>query len=125
MLKNSCAARIEAWVKPLHLFSVDQNGGISKLYSNDLCHAESLASGRELVFPEEALRSSGLKMIVRTPKGVKKAVESVLVIATRENLELLENKKITDPAITDLMRELSEMDPSQWVERTVGYEVGE
>jgi len=34
-------------------------------------------------------------MIVRTPKGKKKAVESVLVIATKEKLGLLEDKKIT------------------------------
>jgi hypothetical protein len=33
--------------------------------------------------------------------------------------------KSQDQTITDLMKELSKMDPSQWVEQTVWYEVRE
>jgi len=168
----SCTARIEAWVKPLHierrgsfkitsagahrperkeevkspvfqsgdeihihavanqdawfsLFSVDQFGAVSKLYPNEHVQQEKMPAGREIVFPEESMRQGGLKLKVRTPKGKKKAVESVLIIATKERSALLEDVKSQDLTITDLMKELSEMDPSQWVEQTVGYEVRE
>jgi hypothetical protein len=168
----TCAARIEAWVAPLHaerrgnfgvgkvmvlragrsdpspnpvfhsgdeivikasanpdaylnIFSVDQNGAISKLYPNEFCAYERTSAGKDIVFPDEEQRKSGLRMKVRTPKGVKKAVESVLVIATKEKTNFLADSKVENPAITDLMRELSEMDPSLWAEKTVGYEVRE
>jgi uncharacterized protein DUF4384 len=109
----------------LNIFSVDQNGVISKLYPNEFCAYERTPAGKEIVFPDEEQRRSGLRMKVRTPKGVKKAVESVLVIATKEKANFLSDGKVANPTITDLMRELSEMDPSLWAERTIGYEVRE
>jgi len=62
---------------------------------------------------------------VRTPKGRKKAVESVLIIAAKGTVPLLDARKDQDLTITDLMKELSELDPSLWVDQTVGYEVRE
>ncbi len=109
----------------LSLFSVDQFGALIKLYPNEYVKQEKLPAGREIVFPEESQRQGGLKLKVRTPKGRKKAVESVLIIATKERSALLEDVKGQDLTITDLMKELSVMDPSQWVEQTVGYEVRE
>jgi len=109
----------------LSIFSVDQNGGLSKLYPNEYVKQEKLPAGKEIVFPDDAMRQAGLKLRVRTPKGRKKAVESVLVIATKEKAALLEPRKDRDLTITDLMKELSEMDPSQWVDQTIGYEVRE
>lgn len=109
----------------LNLFSVDQFGAISKLYPNDFVKDEKTPAGKELVFPDDAVRQGGLKLRVRTPKGKKKAVESVLILAMKERTPLLESRKDQDLTITDLMKELSEIDPSQWVEQTVGYEVRE
>ncbi len=116
------SANQDAW---LHLFSVNENGGIGKLYPNEYLKAERLPAGRELLFPDEACRQGGLKLVVRTPRGRKRSIESVLVIATKENWSLLEGRKDQDLTITDLMKELSEVDPSEWVEQTVGYEVRE
>lgn len=107
------------------LFSVDQFGGISKHYPNEYVKQEKLPAGKEVIFPDDSCRQGGLKLKVRTPRGKKKAVESVLIIATKERSALLEDVKAKDLTITDLMKELSEMDPSQWVEQTVGYEVRE
>ena len=109
----------------LNLFSVDQFGGISKLYPNDYVKDGKVPAGKELVFPDDAARQGGLKLRVRTPKGKKQAVESVLVIAMKERTPLLESRKDQDLTITDLMKELSELDVSKWVEQTVGYEVRE
>jgi hypothetical protein len=109
----------------MHIFSVDQIGNISQLYPNSYCTFEKTLAEKEIVFPDESQRKSGLKMKVRTPKGVKKAVESVLVIATKEKVDFLKSKDIENPTITDLMRELSELDPSLWAEKTAGYEVRE
>jgi len=112
----------DAWIS---LFSVDQYGALSKLYPNEYVKQEKMPADKELVFPNDAMRQGGLKLKVRTPKGKKKAVESVLVVATKDNVPLLADPKNQDLTITDLMRELSGLDPSLWVEHTVGYEVRE
>lgn len=116
------SANQDAWFS---LFSVDQFGALNKLYPNEYVKEERLPAGKEIVFPDDSCRQGGIKLKVRTPRGRKKAVESVLVIATKEKAALLEDRKDQDLTITDLMKELSEMDPSQWVEKTVGYEVRE
>lgn len=109
----------------LNIFSVDQNGNISRLYPNEYSRFEKTAGGKELTFPDDAQRKAGLKLKVRTPKGIKKSVESVLVVATKDNVTFLNAKDNENPTITDLMRELSELDPSQWASKTAGYEVRE
>jgi hypothetical protein len=109
----------------LSIFSVDQYGGITRLMPNEYCGFEKTTAGKEVIFPDEAQRKFGLRMKVKTPKGIKKSVESVLVIATREKVDFLQAAGLENPTISDLMRELSEMDPSLWAEKTVGYEVRE
>jgi hypothetical protein len=109
----------------LNIFSIDQNGSLTKLYPNEFCLAEKIPAGKDIVFPDELQRKLGLRLKVKTPKGAKKAVESVLVIATKERTELLKDKSVENPTITDLMREISDLDPSLWAEMTAGYEVRE
>jgi len=110
----------------LQLFSVDQYGNVSKLYPNSYIKQQKALPGeKEFVFPDNTLRDRGLRLKVRTPKGVKQSIESVLVIATKEKTALLADKSVENPTITDLMRELSNLDPSLWAESTVGYEVRE
>jgi len=110
----------------LQLFSVDQYGNVSKLYPNSYIKQQKALPGeKEFVFPDNALRDRGLRLKVRTPKGVKQSIESVLVIATKEKTALLADKSLDNPTITDLMKELSDLDPSSWAESTVGYEVRE
>ena len=69
-------------------------------------------------------RQAGLKFKVATPKGIKRAVESVLVVALKDKKQLLTGGS-ENPTLMDLMQELSNIDPSLWVEKTVGYEVRE
>jgi hypothetical protein len=65
----------------------------------------------------------GLKLRVTTPQNLKRAVESILVIASRKRIDIMSDDAVANPTITDLMRELSMNDPSLWVEKTLGYEV--
>jgi hypothetical protein len=60
---------------------------------------------------------------VWTPKNKSRAIETVLIIATKEKTDFLSDKKAEDVTITDLMKELSEIEPSLWAEEAVGYEV--
>lgn len=108
----------------MNIFSVDQYGNILKLYPNEYQKPDVLLSRKEFVFPDNELRARGLKMRVNTPKNLSKALESVLIIATRVEAHFLEEASIQSPTITDLMKELSELDEnSPWAEKTVGYEV--
>lgn len=108
----------------LSIFGIDQNGNVTKLYPNEYRKAEVIPSRREFVFPDNELREQGLKLRVNTPKKLKKAMESVLIIATKEEAHFLEDASVQNSTITDLMKELSELDESlSWSEKTVGYEV--
>jgi len=107
----------------LNIFSVDQYGNISKLYPNRYVKQELIPARREFVFPDETLRKLGLRLRVSTPGKLSRAVESLLLIATTEQIPLLEDAEVENPTISDLMRELSSIPPSRWVDRTVGYEV--
>ena len=107
----------------MNIFSVDQYGNIIKLFPNDYVKAEILPSKKEFVFPDNNIRERGLKFRLTAPKNLSKAIESVLIIATREEGHFLSDKTIQNPTISDLMKELSEMEQSSWDEETVGYEV--
>ena len=106
----------------LTILSVDQNGRISKLYPNPYAESYLVPARKDFIFPTEGLRTMGIKLRVSTPGKLTKAFESVLVIATVDKPHFLEDSG-EDPTLTDLMRELSEIDPSEWVQLTRGYEV--
>tara|TARA_B100000315_G_scaffold213335_2_gene211224 strand:- start:2976 stop:4355 length:1380 start_codon:yes stop_codon:yes gene_type:complete len=106
-----------------NLFSVDQDGRVIKLFPNPYVKSELLPAQTNFVFPDDSLRAIGIKLRVKTPQSISRTIESVLIIATKERIDFLTDKNQEETTITDLMRELSELDPSLWAERTVGYEV--
>ena len=107
----------------INIFSVSQDGMISKLFPNDYFKAEIVAAKKVFIFPDDIQMALGLKLRVKTPEKLNRAVESVLIIATKEKADFLSDEDIEEPTITDLMKELSDIDPSLWAEKTVGYEV--
>lgn len=107
----------------IHIFSVDQNGRVSRIFPTSYAPAERLPPETEFVFPDDTLRGSGIRLRVGAPRNTDRAIESALVIATKERVNLLSGKSEEDASITDIMRELSEMDISLWADKTVGYEV--
>jgi len=107
----------------LNIFSIDQYGNVIKLYPNNYIKTEIILSGSEFVFPDDSLRNQGLKLRVATPKGMKSGIESVLIIATKEKGLFLTDPAIQNPTISDLMNDLSKLDPSSWSEKAIGYEV--
>jgi len=107
----------------MNLFSVDQYGKVLKIYPNDLIRPEIIPAGKEFVFPEKPLRAHGLKLRVTTPKGLNEGIESVLIIATKEEGHFLNDTGVQTPTVSDLMKELSVLDPASWAEKTIGYEV--
>ncbi len=96
---------------------------ITKLFPNDYFKGEATPANKVFIFPDDTQRAIGLKLRVKTPEKLSRAVESVLIIATKEKVDFLSDKAIETPTITDLMQELSKFDPSRWAEETVGYEV--
>lgn len=107
----------------LYIFGVDQNLNITKLYPNDYVKDEVVPSGKEFVFPSGSLRERGIRLRVKAPKVAQRSTESVLVVATTEKISLLTGGSSETPTVTDLMREISEIDPGSWSEKTVGYEI--
>jgi hypothetical protein len=104
------------------VFSIDQRGYVTQLYPNQYIEDEKYPKGTTFVFPPESLRTQGLKLRVSPLKGLRKSVESVLILAVKDQVDFLEEGGDA-PTITDLMRALSGVDQSIWAEKTLGYEV--
>src|SRR3990170_3559481 len=102
----------------INIFSIDQYGNVIKLYPNNYIKREMIPSGKEFIFPDDTIRSQGLNLRVTTPKGMKSGIESVLIIATKEEGFFLTDSAIQNPTISDLMNELSRLDPAAWTEKT-------
>lgn len=110
----------EAYV---HIFNISQDGMVTKLYPNEYFKAEVISPEADFIFPNEKQRELGLKLKVRTPKNLSRAIETILIVATKEKADFLSDKKAVEVTITDLMKELSETDASLWTEQAVGYEI--
>ncbi len=107
----------------VHIFNISQDGMVTKLYPNEYFKAEVISPEADFIFPDEKQRGLGLKLKVRTPKNLSRVIETMLIVATKEKADFLSDKKTVEVTITDLMKELSEMDVLLWTEKIVGYEV--
>lgn len=105
----------------IHIFSISQDGTVTKLLPGTYFPPVSLKSGEELIFPSDGQREIGLRLKVNIPSGFKKVLESTVVIATKNDHEFLQGMK--EMTIIDLWKELSEIDPALWAEDMTGYEV--
>lgn len=106
-----------------NIFSVDQYGKIIKLFPNEYSEHKQISARKEFVFPSDPLRARGVKIRVETPGKQSAAKETVLIVATKKKEYFLDSVSMENHTIHDLMRELAELDQSQWVETTIGYEV--
>lgn len=107
----------------VHIFNISQDGMVTNLYPNEYFKAKVISSEEDFIFPDEKQRELGLKLKVRTPKNLSRAVETILIVATKEKADFLSDKKTVEVTITDLVKELSETDASLWTEQAVGYEI--
>lgn len=116
----------------LSLFSVSQNGVVSRLVPNPFLSMPKVSPDQEFIFPDNQLRTLGIKMKPILPKGKEKAVESILVVATKEKQEFLKERfkkseqgsEETEPiTLMELLKEIANLDISSWAEATVGYEI--
>lgn len=106
-----------------NVFSVDQYGKIMKLFPNEYSEDKQISARKEFVFPSDPLRSRGVKIRVETPGKQSAAKETVLIVATKKKEYFLDSVSNENHTIQELMRELAELDQSQWSQKTIGYEV--
>ncbi|MEW6544360.1 MAG: DUF4384 domain-containing protein [Nitrospirota bacterium] len=117
----------------LHLFSVTQDGAVTLLLPNRFLPQNQIAAEQEVVFPSEALRSLGIRLRVMLPKGSRKVVEYIKVIATRKPIGLVKEQSPegvfqtfdgTEAAmIQDVVKRLALLEDEDWTEATLPYEV--
>jgi hypothetical protein len=117
----------------IHIFNVGQDDTVTVLFPNRFAQNNFVDAQKELVFPDEAQRTMGIHLRVFPPAGANKALEKIKLIATTKRIDLLRGKiregvyqvyPGKDTAlVTDLLKELSVLDESEWAETTVPYEV--
>lgn len=103
----------------LHIFSVDQFGKVYPIYPNRHVGDAAIMGGERFIFPDNALRSMGFRLKARTLEKQDRSNESLMIVATTDNDPFLEGRK--DSTITDLLRELSDRDQSEWALEVLGY----
>ncbi len=117
----------------IHIFNIGQDDTVTVLFPNQFVQNNFIDAQKELVFPDEAQRTMGILLRVFPPAGANKALEKIKLIATTRKLDLLKGKiregvyqiyPGKDSAlVTDLLKELSTLDESEWAEMTLPYEV--
>jgi uncharacterized protein DUF4384/LPP20 lipoprotein len=117
----------------IHIFNVEQDNAVTVLFPNKFRRDNFLNGKKELIFPDDELREMGVRLRVIPPAGVTKALEKIKLIATKRNLDLPQGKfndasfqtyKGHDTGlVTDLMKELTKLEDTEWAEMTVSYEV--
>ena len=117
----------------LHIFSVGQDDTVTVLYPNRFVAEGFVQAEKQLVFPDEAQRMQGLRLRVFLQEGSTKAIEKIKLIATAKKIDLTKGRiregvfqvyPGKDSAlVTDLLKELAQLDESEWAETTIPYEI--
>ena len=117
----------------LYIFNIGQDSSVTILYPNRFAQDHSISAGKELVFPDDKLRSNGIVLRVVPPAGAVKATERIKLIAVTQKIDFGQNRfkegvfQVYDGKdtglITDLLKLLSPLEDSEWSEATIAYEV--
>ncbi len=117
----------------LYIFNIGQDNSVTVLYPNRFAQDSFVAAGKELLFPDDSLRSVGVVLRVVPPPGTLKATERIKFIAVTHKTDFIKDRfregifHVYDGKdtglITDLLKALSALDDSEWAESTIAYEV--
>ena len=117
----------------LYIFNIGQDNSVTVLYPNRFAQDNATSAGKDLVFPDDKLRSVGIVLRVFPPAGAVKATERIKLIAVTHKTDFIKDRfkegvfQVYDGKdtglITDLLKTLSSLDDSEWAESTIAYEV--
>jgi len=117
----------------LYIFNVAPDEHITVLAPNSYEPETPLRAGKDYVFPSETLIQRRVKLRTWLLPGTTKSSEKIKVVVTRQPVALLkgrvaegvfmEYKPSETALLIDLMRALGAMDPADWAEATLPYEV--
>lgn len=117
----------------LHIFSIGQDQSITVLLPNSLAKSNFVAAGQSFVFPTSDQKRMGIRLRVALPHGAGSAVEEIKVVATKRAVDLVKGRIVEgifqtyssgDPTPAgELQKQLAPLDPSEWTEVTVPYEI--
>jgi hypothetical protein len=117
----------------LYIFNVAPSEHITVLAPNSYETETPLRASKEYLFPSETLVSKKVKLKTWLLPGTTKSSEKLKVVVTRQPMALLkgrvaegvfmEYKPSETALLVELMRELGALDPADWAEATLAYEV--
>lgn len=117
----------------LYIFNVGPDEHITVLAPNSHEAETLLKANKEYRFPSETLLNKKVKLKTWLLPGTTRSSEKLKVVVTRQPVALLkgqvaesvfrEYKPSETALLLDLMRALGAMDPADWVETTLAYEV--
>jgi len=117
----------------LYIFNVGPDEHITVLAPNSYEVETPLLASKEYLFTSETLLSKKVKLKTWLLPGTAKSFEKIKVVVTRQPVSLLkgrvaegvfmEYKPSETALLIDLMRALGTMDPADWAEATLPYEV--
>lgn len=119
----------------LHIFNVAQDDVITELLPNKYMSENKIVANKPYIFPSEKEKQLGLTVRAFPPQNGKTSIEKIKIIGTRKNIDLSRGHisqalfnvypSKDKSFITDLLKQISLLDPSEWTEVTLGFEIRE
>lgn len=117
----------------LHIFNVGEDEAVTVLVPNRFTEAMTVRAHQPSIFPDDRLRSLGVRLRVSPPPGATQSRERIKVVATTRPLDLV-REPTADGAfqihagrertlVTDLLRALAQLSEEHWTETTLAFEV--
>ncbi len=120
----------------LHIFNVEEDETVTVLVPNRFVEAMPVKAHQPSIFPDDRLRSLGVRLRVSPPPGATQSRERIKVVATTSPLNLA-RKPTPDGTlqtfqihagreralVTDLLRALAQLSEEHWTETTLAFEV--
>ena len=109
----------------VYLFNVDTDWNATLLFPNDYATDNRIAGGQPFVYPDESLRTKGIRSVARLPSGSTISAEMIRVIAAKIPLP----RSVLAPApraasFLSLMRKLTATE-LEWVEDAQAFTIQE
>lgn len=117
----------------VNIFNISDDGAVTLLLPNRVKSNNFCERDRTYQFPSEEDRKRGIKLIAKLPKDKNKSKEMIKIIATKKDEEIVRLGfkegifEVWTPeetgVKTDLILRLSRLEPTEWADAEVIYEI--
>lgn len=104
----------------IYVFSVDEKDKVWPVFPNSIDAENWVGADGTITLPTQAMKRAGMILKGEVPEGLKETSETLRVVAVKKKVEAL---VLTNKNFLDIIRNLVELDKSDWTLETVSYRI--